>query len=148
MKRTALYQHPTSYEAIVAQECHRHERRLRELKRAETAIRAVSADLAAFAKRGLLVAVGEYSLYLIDHTVRFRTKGRSKSALYLNTGVFRETCDRFVKAFTGLGWVVQAINLEGNFSQALLHRPKTEFRIVLDLSKEFAKTLESREVKQ
>lgn len=148
MKRPLPYQHPTSYEAIVAHASHRHERRLRELKQAEKAIRAVSADLEALAKRGLLVEVGEYSLYLIDHTFRFGTKARSKSALFLNTGVFQEASDRFVEAFIGLGWVVQAIKVERCFSQALLHRPKTEFRIVLNLSEGFARTLEPREVEQ
>jgi hypothetical protein len=148
MKRTAEYQHPTTYEAIVAHQCARHDRRLHELKRAEKAIRAVSADLATLAKRGLLVEVGEYSLYLVDHTVRFHTKGRSKSALFISTGVFRETANRFVEAFVGLGWVVQALDINRSLSQVLLHRPRTEFRIVLDLSEEFPKTLESREVQQ
>lgn len=148
MKRTPTYQHPTTYEAIVAHQCARHERRLRQLELAEKAIRAVSVDLASSAKRGLLVEVGEYSLYLVDRNIRFGTKGRSKSALYISTGLFRETCDRFVEAFKGLGWIVEAINMERSFSQALLRRPKTEFRIVLDLSEAFAKTIELHEVKQ
>lgn len=147
MKRTPVYVHPTSFEAIVAHQCARHERRLRELKLAEKAIRAVSADLAMLAKRGLLVEVGEYSLYLVDRHVRFGTAGRSKSALYVSCGVFRERCDRFVESFLDLGWTVEAIKVGLGFSQALLRRPKTDYRIVLDLSEEFAKTLESREVK-
>jgi hypothetical protein len=146
MKRSPTYQHPTSYEAIVAHQCARHERRLRELKLAEKAIRAVSADLDSLAKRDLRVEVGEYSLYLIDHKRHFRTTGRSKSALYLNTGVFRETSDRVVNAFIALGWVVESINAERSTSQALLRRPKTEARIVLDLSNELAIALQGREV--
>lgn len=148
MKRTSTYEHPTSYESIVAYQCARHERRLRELKLAEKAIRAVSADLNALAKRDLRVEVGEYSLYLIDHRLRFRTTGRSKSALFISTQCLSRTSDRFVEAFIDLGWNVEAINVERVFSQALLRRPKTETRIVLDISEDLAKTLQSREVAQ
>lgn len=148
MKRAPVYQHPTSFEAIVAHQCARHERRLRELKLAEKAIRGVSADLAVLAKRGLLVAVGEYSLYLVDRHTRFGTTGRSKSALYVGCGAFRETSDRFVESFLNLGWIVEAIKIERSFTQALLRRPKTDYRIVLDLSEDLANTLKSSEVKQ
>jgi hypothetical protein len=147
MKRVSTYEHPTSYEAIVAFECSRHERRLRELKRSEKAIRAIREDLYSLAKSGLKVDVGEFSLYLIDHKVRFGTNRRSKTALYINTGVFRETADRFVVAFMNLGWTIDAVN-GGSCGQVLLRRPKTEVRIVLDLSEKFATELQAREVTQ
>lgn len=148
MKHATAYQHPTSYEAIVAHQHARHERRLRELKLAEKAIRAVSADLDSLAKRDLRVEVGEFSLYLVDHKLRFRTTGRSKAALYLGTGLFSRTGDRFVEAFIDLGWAVEAIDIERVRCQVLLRRPKTEIRIVLELSEEFAKTFQSREMEQ
>jgi hypothetical protein len=147
MKRMPAYEHPTSYEAIVANQCERHEHRLRELKRSEKAIRAVSPDLSSLAKLGLHVDIGDYSLYLIDHRRRFRTNGRSKSALYLATGYLNNTSDRFVEAFMSLGWIVEAINIDPVLGQVLLRRPRTETRIVLDVSEELAKSLGSQEVK-
>ena len=148
MKREPIYQHPTSYEAIVAHQCARHQHRLRELKLAEKAIRSVSADLGSLVKLGLRIEVGDYSLYLIDHKRRFGTNGRSKSALFLGTDALNKTSDRFVQAFIDIGWTVEAINIIPLFSQVLLRRPKTETRIVLNLSDELAKALQSREAVQ
>jgi hypothetical protein len=150
MKRSAPSTciHPTTYDEIVEVENDRHARRLRELKRAEKAIRAISDDLAKLAERRLFVDVAEYSMYLVDSNLRFKLSCRSKSALFLGTGLCVERGDRIANAFIDLGWQLQAVDVRLHYSQALLRRPKTQSRIVLDVTGEFAKSFQSCEVQK
>ena len=150
MKRRtrAAYKHPTTYEEIVAYEHDRHTRRLMQLKQAEKAIRAVSDDLATLSAHHLVVSVGGHSMYLLDCKHYFETNGRSKSALFLDSGIFRQNGDRLVEGFISLGWLVEALNAERALPRVLLRRLKTQVRIILDVTDEFAKSLQSREVQK
>ena len=146
MKRRtrSLPKHPTTYEEIVAFQHELHAHRLSQLKRAEKAIRAISAELASLAERGMLVGVGHASMYLLDCKHYF---GRSKSALFLDSGIFRTQGNRLVEGFISFGWIVEAAKVEG-LPLVLLRRPKTQTRIVLDVTDEFARALQAQETQQ
>lgn len=139
--------HPTTYEEIVAFQHKQHAHRLGQLKRAEKAIRAISAELASLAERGMLVGVGHASMCLLDCKHYFETDGRSKSALFLDSGIFRTQGNRLVEGFISFGWIVEAAKVEG-LPLVLLRRPKTQTRIVLDVTDEFAKALQAQEIQQ
>lgn len=142
----AAYKHPVTYDEIVAYEHDRHTRRLKQLKQAEKAIRAVSSDLATLAERHLIVSVGGHSMYLHDCKHYFEMNDRSRFALFMDAGIFRENGDRLVEGFLGLGWLVEAVNAERALPRVLLRRHKTQARIILDVTDEFAKSLKSGEV--
>lgn len=149
MKRRtrSLSKHPTTYEEIVAFQHELHAHRLSQLKQAEKTIRAISAELASLAERGMLVGVGHASMYLLNCKHYFETDGRSKSALFLDSGIFRAQGNRLVEGFISFGWIVEAVKVE-RLPQVLLRRPKTQTRIVLDVTDEFANTLRAQGVQK
>jgi hypothetical protein len=145
-RKQTSYEHPTTYEGFIAYEQDCHARRLAQLKRAEKAIRAVTPDLTLLAQRRLSVGVGRHSMYLVDCSYLFQTEGKPKSALFMDSGLFRANGDRLVDGFISLGWVVEAVGV--NRYQVLLRRPKSQTRIVFDVTDECAKSLRPREVQQ
>ena len=150
MKRRtrSLPQHPTTYEEVVAFQHELHANRLSQLKQAEKTIRAINVELTSLAERGMLVGVGHSSMYLLNCKHYFETDGgRSKFALFLDSGIFRTQGNRLVEGFVSFGWIVEAVKVEG-LPLVLLRRPKTQTRIALDVTDEFAKALRAQETQQ
>lgn len=143
MKRHYTYKHPTTYAEIVEFEHQRHKRRLLELKRAEKMIRAVAPELTTLSSLGLHFCVGEYSMHLVDCRRADDTHGRSKWALRINAGIFNSNGDRLTQGFLSLGWIMESVDRK--WRQAVLRRPKTQMRLMLDVTDEYAKSLQPKE---
>lgn len=130
-------EHPTTYAAIVKAAEWDHAYRVAELKLAAKMIIAIEADLAALVEIGVYYSVDRYSMYLVDCSGT--ETPRRKMALCIRNSIANP--DRMVSAFLARSWIVDEANVDGQFSKVTLRRPKTQIRVRLDCSAEFAAQL-------
>lgn len=134
------YRHPVTYAEIVQAVQRDHQRRIVELKAAARMIVAIEPDLAALVQQRLHYSLSPYSMYLVDCTPANWT--RRRWALRIDAGLWEENKDRLVSAFLARNWVVEEARADGRLSKVILRRPKTQIRLSLDCSAEFAMQLQ------
>ncbi|NYH13452.1 ACP synthase [Paraburkholderia bryophila] len=108
-----------------------------ELKQAAKIIIAIEADLAALIEIGIYYSVDRYSMYLVDCGGIEST--RKKWALRIRHSIANP--DRLVSTLLARNWIVDEATVDGSFSAVTLRRPKTQIRLRLDCSAEFAQQL-------
>jgi hypothetical protein len=133
------YKHPTTYDAIVKEHQLAHARRLAQLKAASKLIIAIEPDLAALAAQRIYYGYDRYTMCIVPWLPA--TGHIDKKALHLGFSIMSDGGDRAVAALIARGWVVEDTKLDGKLSKALLRKPKTRVRVVVECSDAVAKTL-------
>ncbi|MDE1007541.1 MAG: ACP synthase [Paraburkholderia fungorum] len=141
-KRTASeFKHPSTFTEIVAFANERHAERMSRLKAAETLIRAVEPDLRFLLDTGRPFVVDSDSFERAEWHHGVEPGAPKKRALRIAGSVFEGSNDRVLAGFIERGWLVECVHAEKYLSKALLRRPKTKTRVILNCSLAFASQL-------
>ncbi len=145
MKRTpTAWQPPATYAAFVAEELSRHESTLKRLEQARKLIIAIEPDLARLREMGITAGIEPRYGLIVDCREDI-TAGRAVNAIRLDTGIFRDTMDRNVRALIQLGYMFERAWRHGHPAGVVLRRPKTQIRLVVSCTPECLATLEAKE---